>query len=307
MSSQKIYIHMEADGWPQQTSKIQVPKTWQEKTVKDVIGLFVGAYNKKNPENLLDLEGVHLVNSEGGKLYSNDVVSATLEDRADYHIKFGKHVKPVAVVVDASLLRCKNYGCNQYYKEEENHDDVCCHHVAPPIFHDTMKCWSCCKDRKAYDFETFQLIQGCQRGRHSNQPPKVAIADSPNAVKLGDGPLPTPPALKSISAFNAANPTAASAVTAAVKVATAERKSTRNEDGTARCQRKGCQKVFSVAENSTTACSYHKGQPIFHDAVKIWSCCPQVKCYDFDEFLKVPGCTVGCHDDGVIEFADASA
>jgi hypothetical protein len=104
MSSQKIYIHMEANGWPQQTSKIQVPKTWQEKTVKDVIGLFVGAYNKKNPENLLDLEEIHLTNTEGGKLYSNEVVSASLEDRADYHIKFGKHNKPGGFFVYECLL-----------------------------------------------------------------------------------------------------------------------------------------------------------------------------------------------------------
>ena len=39
---------MEESEWPQQTSKIQVPKSWQEKTVRDVIGLFVTAYNKKH-------------------------------------------------------------------------------------------------------------------------------------------------------------------------------------------------------------------------------------------------------------------
>lgn len=297
---------MEESEWPQQTSKIQVPKSWQEKTVRDVIGLFVTAYNKKSVDRQIDLDEVHFANSEGGKLYSNDIVGSVLEDRADYYIKFGKHERPAVVKPDESLLRCKNYGCNQYYKEEENNDGVCRHHVAPPIFHDTMKCWSCCKDRKAYDFETFQLIQGCSVGRHSNVVPKVAIAASPNSVSTSDAPA--APALKSISDFNASNPTAASAVTAAVKVATAERKSSRHAtDGTARCQRKGCQQVFTVAENASTACKYHKGQPIFHDAAKFWSCCANIKCYDFDDFLKVPGCTVGYHDDGEIELNDNGA
>jgi hypothetical protein len=204
------------------------------------------------------------------------------------------------------MLRCKNYGCNQFYKEEENEEGCCQHHSGPPIFHDTMKCWSCCRDRKAYDFEGFQLISGCNRGRHSQVAQKVAIGASPNAVVDADGnsTLPTPPpapVLKSISDFNKSNPAAASAVTSAVKTLE-NRKSSRNTaDGTARCQRKGCQKTFIVDCNDATACCYHAGQPIFHDAVKFWSCCPEKKCYDFDEFLKVNGCCTSFHDDGVID------
>jgi hypothetical protein len=134
----------------------------------------------------------------------------------------------------------------------------------------------------------------------------VALGKSPNTpATSNDGDLPLPPAaaqpvLKSIDAYNAANPDAASAASSAVKTL-ATRKCTRNADGTARCQRKGCQKTFAVDSNGPTACTYHQGQPIFHDAVKMWSCCPGKKCYDFDEFLAVPGCAVGFHDDGVID------
>ena len=108
--------------------------------------------------------------------------------------------------------------------------------------------------------------------------------------------------LKSIADFNASNPDAVSASAAAVKIVTSTRKSSRSADGlTAKCQRKGCQKSFNVADNTSSSCRYHLGSPIFHDAVKFWSCCSATKCFDFDEFLAVPGCGVGCHDDGVID------
>lgn len=44
--------------------------------------------------------------------------------------------------------------------------------------------------------------------------------------------------------------------------------------------------------------SYHKGEAVFHDGEKYWSCCPQTRVLEFDEFMKIPGCVVGKHDDG---------
>ena len=133
--------------------------------------------------------------------------------------------------------------------------------------------------------------------------PLIALGASPNAVlkdsasgeSVSSGPI-----LKSIEAYNSDNQTGATAHDAAVKLF-AERKSSRKADGSARCQRKGCQKTFTVSENNPTACRFHKGQPIFHDTAKFWSCCPDRKCYDFDDFLAVPGCEIGLHDDGVID------
>jgi hypothetical protein len=133
----------------------------------------------------------------------------------------------------------------------------------------------------------------------------VIISQSPNYVDPASLPTPPPsaPALKSIADYNAANPQAATAAASAAKTITS-RKSTRLGDGTARCQRKGCQKVFDLSSNSPTACTFHKGHAIFHDANKFWSCCPDKKCYEFDAFLAVPGCTLGYHDDGEIELDD---
>lgn len=254
----------------------------------------------------INLEEFHLENETSEKIYSNDVVNVSLSDHSDYHLKPGTHLRQsVSRTTDeiGSSLRCRNYGCNQFYNEDENNDDACNHHTGPPIFHDTMKCWSCCRDHKAFDFETFQLIKGCSSGRHSNISPAVALGKSPSAIdSTGASPAPLAAPLKSIAAYNAANPEAASAATSAVK--TLARKSTRADDGTARCQRKGCQKQFTVEMNEKQACTYHKGQPIFHDAMKFWSCCPNKKCFDFDDFLAVPGCGTGFHDDGVIELLE---
>mmetsp|Transcript_3966 Transcript_3966/g.9050 ORF Transcript_3966/g.9050 Transcript_3966/m.9050 type:complete len:321 (-) Transcript_3966:112-1074(-) len=318
--SLKLYIHWEEAGFDAKTSKIQIPKSWQAKTVKEVIALFAKPYNNAYPDKCIEIEEVHLETAEGGKVYSDAIVGEVLEDRFDYHVKPGRWLKP-AVLQEGPApdqVRCRNYGCNQFFREGGeggeggNGPTACQHHTGPPIFHDTMKCWSCCRDRKAYDFETFQLITGCSVGPHSAKPPAVSIAASPNTPSgagagAGGGDLP-PPQLKSIADYNTKNPDAASAASSAAKVLTAARKSSRSADGlTAKCQRKGCQQTFALADNveegepGTGPCVHHRGNPVFHDAVKFWSCCPDIKCYDFDEFLAVRGCARGLHDDGEID------
>uniref|UniRef100_A0A480QX70 Integrin beta-1-binding protein 2 isoform 1 n=1 Tax=Sus scrofa TaxID=9823 RepID=A0A480QX70_PIG len=45
---------------------------------------------------------------------------------------------------------------------------------------------------------------------------------------------------------------------------------------------------------STDSCCHHPGVPVFHDALKGWSCCRK-RTVDFSEFLNIKGCTVGPH------------
>lgn len=254
------------------------------------------------------------------KIYSDAIVSTVLQDRYDYYLHDGAHVKPEASLKAAAAteddsvfkLRCKNFGCNQFYTEEENSDTACKHHTAPPIFHDRVKGWSCCKEKKAYDWEEFQAIEGCTVGRHSTVATGHKIfADSPTVTACNEAEARNPgesapaPILRSIDDYNKQNPEASTAAAAAVKTMST-RKSTRRDDGTAKCQNKGCQQVFTVADNNATSCTHHKGQPVFHDAVKLWSCCPHKKCYDFDEFMAVAGCTQGYHDDGEIDLNSAA-
>ncbi|XP_023562870.1 integrin beta-1-binding protein 2 isoform X2 [Octodon degus] len=60
------------------------------------------------------------------------------------------------------------------------------------------------------------------------------------------------------------------------------------------CHNKGCGQQFDPTTNHPDSCCYHPGVPIFHDALKGWSCC-QKRTVDFSEFLNIKGCTVGPH------------
>merc|ERR1711933_552338 len=63
--------------------------------------------------------------------------------------------------------------------------------------------------------------------------------------------------------------------------------------GQVRCKRYGCQKMFDP-DGPEQPCQYHKSAPIFHETAKWWSCCPDRKAYDWEEFMKIPGCQKGC-------------
>ncbi|CAM4603848.1 unnamed protein product [Lepidochelys olivacea] len=60
------------------------------------------------------------------------------------------------------------------------------------------------------------------------------------------------------------------------------------------CYNKGCGQRFDADKNSEDSCVYHPGVPIFHDALKGWSCCKK-RTTDFSEFLSIKGCMKGCH------------
>uniref|UniRef100_A0A8C3V5C5 Integrin subunit beta 1 binding protein 2 n=1 Tax=Catharus ustulatus TaxID=91951 RepID=A0A8C3V5C5_CATUS len=60
------------------------------------------------------------------------------------------------------------------------------------------------------------------------------------------------------------------------------------------CYNKGCGQRFDPERNAEDSCLYHPGVPIFHDALKGWSCCKK-RTTDFSEFLSIKGCTKGFH------------
>ncbi|KAK4431594.1 Cysteine and histidine-rich domain-containing protein RAR1 [Sesamum alatum] len=60
-----------------------------------------------------------------------------------------------------------------------------------------------------------------------------------------------------------------------------------------RCQRIGCDAMFSEDDNPEGSCTYHAA-PIFHDGMKEWSCCKK-RSHDFNLFLEIPGCKTGKH------------
>ncbi|KAH7855799.1 hypothetical protein Vadar_029025 [Vaccinium darrowii] len=73
--------------------------------------------------------------------------------------------------------------------------------------------------------------------------------------------------------------------------------------GRVRCQRIGCDAMFTEDDNPEDSCRYHESGvsqllfvhlPIFHDGMKEWSCCKK-RSHDFTLFLEIPGCKVGKH------------
>ena len=128
-----------------------------------MIELFAKSYNAKNPDAQIIASNHHLETNENEKIYSNNICGTVLGDHSDYFIRVGPHEsvkRQQESDTSDTKLRCKNYGCQRFYSKEENQADSCCHHTGPPVFHDTTKYWSCCPDKKAYDFESFQEITG---------------------------------------------------------------------------------------------------------------------------------------------------
>ncbi|KAF8928656.1 hypothetical protein BGZ58_009460 [Dissophora ornata] len=62
------------------------------------------------------------------------------------------------------------------------------------------------------------------------------------------------------------------------------------------CTHRGCEKTYDEATNSDTACTFHPQGPIFHEGLKGWSCCSK-RVISFDQFLAIPGCSIGRHTD----------
>lgn len=73
------------------------------------------------------------------------------------------------------------------------------------------------------------------------------------------------------------------------------------------CTHRGCEKSYDEATNTDTSCTFHPQGPIFHEGLKGWSCCSK-RVISFDQFLALPGCSIGRHTDAPREeFAPAPA
>jgi len=195
---------------------------------------------------------------------------------------------------DNQRKKCTHNGCDQTYVEGDG--TICSYHPGPPIFHEGLKGWGCCSKR-VITFEEFLIIPGCTIGTHTDveplKPPKQ-ITEEKSAPKLtsadGSGvehyttPLQIP-----------LNQTAQEKTEEKVE----EEQDPPNaviEVG-AKCRRNTCNYAY-VDENSRkeNPCVYHPGTAIFHEGAKGWTCCFKKKSVcDFNDFLNLPGCSVGNH------------
>uniref|UniRef100_A0A1A9UJM0 CHORD domain-containing protein n=1 Tax=Glossina austeni TaxID=7395 RepID=A0A1A9UJM0_GLOAU len=60
---------------------------------------------------------------------------------------------------------CENSACNYCFSDSATDDNQCRFHPGAPIFHESMKYWSCCQ-RKTSDFTVFMAQPGCKYGQH---------------------------------------------------------------------------------------------------------------------------------------------
>lgn len=189
-------------------------------------------YNKKKPENAVDVDAFHLEKKNGALLFGDELLHHAVQKYDDLFLRPGAStMKPAkasasgaSAAKDKHLLQCKNHGCQQKFLEEDNHDEACRHHREPPMFHDMKKGWRCCSSKMVYDWDDFEKIEPCVVGRHSAVGPNAQFAASPTvaaaesaAASGGNPSVAAPPApLKSIDDYNKKNPNAVTAVSAAV-------------------------------------------------------------------------------------------
>jgi len=59
----------------------------------------------------------------------------------------------------------------------------------------------------------------------------------------------------------------------------------------ATCKRKSCGGTYQAGQDrEKEECTHHPGQALFHEGSKGWTCCKR-RVLEFDEFMKIPGCT----------------
>jgi hypothetical protein len=188
------------------TLRLTLPQKYVNGHCKEVVKLFVDHYNKKHTEDALDKEALHLKIVGGDHLESDDRVKDVLSGgdecyllpehtrvaktskaapseqsayRSDQDVEMKTASAPApctpqkeagagkVVKNDKGQVRCKNFGCQRWY-DPDGEPPECIHHKAAPIFHETAKWWSCCPDRKAYDWDEFMRIPGCTKSVCSN-------------------------------------------------------------------------------------------------------------------------------------------
>lgn len=188
----KITLKYEEDDSPSLVLKLTLPQKYVNGPTKDVVKLFTDHYNKKHTDNLLDPDALHLKPVGGEHLDGAKRVKDCLAHGDECYL-LGSNgatslpAKRAAAVATAPVntspevsagpkvpknekgkLRCKNFGCQQYF-DPDAPPQKCVSHKAPPVFHETAKWWSCCPDHKAYDFDDFMRIPGCKTGFCTNE------------------------------------------------------------------------------------------------------------------------------------------
>lgn len=202
----KIFLHYEdnEDSDLHKSLKITLPKSWKTGPASNLLKQFVESYNNNTAlaesNHRLVEEELHLAqrcqvsSSSGGgsgsgtggndktelvPICSDAIVLDEMADRADVYICHGPSQTVAERAAEqrrlqeeqqASRLKnsvaCTHFGCQNRFPPGGPYPD-CQYHQLPPVFHETAKYWACCPNKKAYDWDDFQRIPGCQTGKCS--------------------------------------------------------------------------------------------------------------------------------------------
>lgn len=164
------------------TLKITLPKSWKTGPTSRLLTQFVESYNASPPQQLehtLEESEMHLALQEGDDLVpipSDATTQDAIPDRANVHVRHGPSMTQREIqaakqqgeedestaAVAANMVTCTRFGCKNRFPKGGPYPEHCQHHVAPPVFHETAKFWSCCPTKKAYDWNDFEAIPGCK-------------------------------------------------------------------------------------------------------------------------------------------------
>jgi hypothetical protein len=183
----KVLLHYEDNENTElhKSLKITLPKKWKTEPTSRLLSQFVESYNENEAfaSNSLKEENLHLAIRQPGDngtdplvpLASDAITIDVIPDRADVYIMHGPS-QTLQQVEDqvkaerdrrkeelATTVQCTHFGCKNRFPKGGPYPS-CCFHASPPVFHETAKFWSCCPTKKAYDFEEFENIPGCQTG-----------------------------------------------------------------------------------------------------------------------------------------------
>lgn len=146
---------------------------------------------------------------------SDAIVVDVIQDRCDIFVRHGpsmtmEEIKSKMNPNDdnkkndtKNTVQCTRFGCMKRFPKGGPYPAHCIYHKSPPVFHETAKFWSCCPHKKAYDFDDFQTIPGCQTADYctdqkENQSKNAFLGGMDLREQMNGGG----PKLRSIEEFN---------------------------------------------------------------------------------------------------------
>jgi hypothetical protein len=204
--------------------RITLPKSWKTGPASKLLNTFVESYNasellgKANPLTETELhlavrdKSITATSSDDKTLVplaSDAVIVDVIADREDVYVLHGasqtlgeieeeKRAEEERKRIERETMStCTHFGCKKRFPKGGPYPE-CQYHASPPIFHETAKFWSCCPNKKAYDWNEFESIPGCLHGTCSEvkDEQKLFLGGSDLREQVGEAKL------KSIDDFN---------------------------------------------------------------------------------------------------------